>query len=151
MLGYKLALPCIFLSNVCSLEKKLSLHLTSTLQISSQSFTNVPSKSHAPSPSPPRLIRPYFCHAHASVETINQTLLISSEVRRLFCSSGMFWARWMFREAATYSTNLKEYTSSATVSKTITTQSHQKLWMTAEVWELLKSHDSSFRTGVNAA
>ncbi|KAK3533462.1 hypothetical protein QTP70_022244 [Hemibagrus guttatus] len=64
----------------------------------------------------------------------------------------------MFREAATNgdSINLEEYTASVTsyigeciddvtVSKTITTRSNQKLWMTAKVHALLKSRDSAFR------
>ncbi|KAK3567736.1 hypothetical protein QTP86_024052, partial [Hemibagrus guttatus] len=66
----------------------------------------------------------------------------------------------MFREAATNgnSINLEEYTTSVTsyidkciddvtVSKTITTRSNQKPWMTAEVCALLKSRDSAFRAG----
>ncbi|KAK3569956.1 hypothetical protein QTP86_007786, partial [Hemibagrus guttatus] len=66
----------------------------------------------------------------------------------------------MFREAATNgdSINLEEYTTSVTsyickciddvtVSKTITTCSNQKLWMTAEVRALLKLRDSAFRAG----
>ncbi|KAK3517436.1 hypothetical protein QTP70_010673 [Hemibagrus guttatus] len=70
----------------------------------------------------------------------------------------------MFREAATNgnSINLEEYTTSVTsyigkciddvtVSKTITTRSNQKLWMTAEVRALLKSRDSAFRAGDKTA
>ncbi|KAK3523934.1 hypothetical protein QTP70_016741, partial [Hemibagrus guttatus] len=70
----------------------------------------------------------------------------------------------MFREDATNgaSINLEEYTTSVTsyiskciddvtVSKTITTCSNQKPWMTAEVCALLKSRDSAFRAGVKAA
>ncbi|KAK3545720.1 hypothetical protein QTP70_011351 [Hemibagrus guttatus] len=70
----------------------------------------------------------------------------------------------MFREAATNgdSINLEEYTTSVTsyiskcindvtVSKTITTLSNQKPWMTAEVHSLLKSRDSAFRAGDKAA
>ncbi|KAK3517603.1 hypothetical protein QTP70_012957 [Hemibagrus guttatus] len=70
----------------------------------------------------------------------------------------------MFREAATNgdSINLEEYTTSVTsyigkciddvtVSKTITTHSNQKPWMTAEVRALLKSRDSAFRAGNEAA
>ncbi|KAK3571346.1 hypothetical protein QTP86_008274 [Hemibagrus guttatus] len=66
----------------------------------------------------------------------------------------------MFRETATNSDsiNLEEYTTSVTsyngkciddvtVSKTITTRSKQKPWMTAEVRALLKSRDSAFRAG----
>ncbi|KAK3550602.1 hypothetical protein QTP70_000679 [Hemibagrus guttatus] len=66
----------------------------------------------------------------------------------------------MFREAATNSDsiNLEEYTTSVTsyigkciddvtVSKTITTRSNQKPWMSAEVRALLKSRDSAFRAG----
>ncbi|KAK3530802.1 hypothetical protein QTP70_002836 [Hemibagrus guttatus] len=68
------------------------------------------------------------------------------------------WNR--FREAATNgnSMNLEVYTTSVTsyigkciddvtVSKTITTRSNQKLWMTAEVRALLKLRDSAFRAG----
>ncbi|KAK3516386.1 hypothetical protein QTP70_010501 [Hemibagrus guttatus] len=58
--------------------------------------------------------------------------------------------------------NLEEYTTSVTsyiskciddvtVSKTITTRSNQKPWMTAEVRALLKSRDSAFRAGDKAA
>ncbi|KAK3571338.1 hypothetical protein QTP86_007561 [Hemibagrus guttatus] len=58
--------------------------------------------------------------------------------------------------------NLEEYTTSVTsyigkciddvtVSKTITTCSNQKPWMTAEVHALLKSRDSAFRAGDKAA
>ncbi|KAK3510918.1 hypothetical protein QTP70_025540 [Hemibagrus guttatus] len=70
----------------------------------------------------------------------------------------------MFREVATNgdSINLEEYTTSVTshigkciddvtVSKTITTHSSQKPWMTAEVRALLKSRDSAFRAGDKAA
>ncbi|KAI5624293.1 gastrula zinc finger protein XlCGF28.1-like [Silurus asotus] len=70
----------------------------------------------------------------------------------------------MFREAATYgdSINLEEYTSSVTcyiskcvedvtISKTITTRSNQKPWMTANVRALLKQRDSAFRSGDKAA
>ncbi|KAK3541003.1 hypothetical protein QTP86_009520 [Hemibagrus guttatus] len=70
----------------------------------------------------------------------------------------------MFREAATNSDsmNLEEYTTSVTsyirkcvddvtVSKTITTRSNQKPWMTAEMHALLKSRDSAFRAGDKAA
>ncbi|KAK3530008.1 hypothetical protein QTP86_009388 [Hemibagrus guttatus] len=70
----------------------------------------------------------------------------------------------MFREVATNgdSINLEEYTTSVTshigkciddvtVSKTITTHSNQKPWMTAEVRALLKSRDSAFRAGDKAA
>ncbi|KAK3509846.1 hypothetical protein QTP70_014800, partial [Hemibagrus guttatus] len=66
----------------------------------------------------------------------------------------------MFREAATngHSINLEEYTTSVTsyvgkciddvtVSKTITTCSNQKPWMTAEVRALLKLRDSAFKAG----
>ncbi|KAK3528504.1 hypothetical protein QTP70_000580 [Hemibagrus guttatus] len=66
----------------------------------------------------------------------------------------------MFREAATNgdTTDLEEYMSSVTsyiskcindvtVSKSITTHSNQKPWMTAKVYVLLKSRDSAFRTG----
>ncbi|KAK3511590.1 hypothetical protein QTP70_011216 [Hemibagrus guttatus] len=66
----------------------------------------------------------------------------------------------LFREAATNgdSINLEEYTTSVicyigkcidemTVSKTITTRSNQKPWMTAEVRALLKLRDSAFRAG----
>ncbi|KAK3521232.1 hypothetical protein QTP70_001229 [Hemibagrus guttatus] len=68
------------------------------------------------------------------------------------------------REAATNgdSINLKEYTTSVTshigkciddvtVSKTITTRSDQKPWMTAKVHALLKSRDSAFRAGEKTA
>ncbi|KAK3536389.1 hypothetical protein QTP86_008850 [Hemibagrus guttatus] len=70
----------------------------------------------------------------------------------------------MFSEAATNgnSINLEEYTTSVTsyigkciddltVSKTITTRSNKKPWMTAEVCPLLKSRDSAFRAGDKAA
>ncbi|KAI5087280.1 gastrula zinc finger protein XlCGF28.1-like [Silurus meridionalis] len=69
----------------------------------------------------------------------------------------------MFREAATNgdSINLKEYTSvtsniskcvdDVTISKTITTRSNQKPWMTANVRVLLKHRDSAFRSGDKAA
>ncbi|KAK3545229.1 hypothetical protein QTP70_002057 [Hemibagrus guttatus] len=70
----------------------------------------------------------------------------------------------MFREAATNGSSiiLEEYTTSVTsyigkciddvtVSKTITTCSNQKPWMTAEVRALLKSRDSAFRAGDKAA
>ncbi|KAK3507849.1 hypothetical protein QTP70_001424, partial [Hemibagrus guttatus] len=70
----------------------------------------------------------------------------------------------MFKEAATNgdSINLEEYTTSVTnyigkcidnviVSKTITTCSNQKPWMTAEVRALLKSRDSAFRAGDKVA
>lgn len=70
----------------------------------------------------------------------------------------------MFREAATDgdSTNLEEYASSVTsyiskciddvtTSKTITTRSNQKPWMTAEVRALLRTRDSAFRAGNKAA
>ncbi|KAK3536422.1 hypothetical protein QTP86_008869 [Hemibagrus guttatus] len=63
-------------------------------------------------------------------------------------------------EAATkiYTTDLEEYTSSVTsymsnciddvtISKSITTRSNRKLWMTAKVRALLKSRDSAFRAG----
>ncbi|KAK3548823.1 hypothetical protein QTP70_020713 [Hemibagrus guttatus] len=66
----------------------------------------------------------------------------------------------MFREAATNgdTTDLEEHTSSVTsyiskciddvtISKSITTRSNQKLWMTAKVCALLKSRDSAFRAG----
>ncbi|KAK3570014.1 hypothetical protein QTP86_009166 [Hemibagrus guttatus] len=66
----------------------------------------------------------------------------------------------MFRGAATNgdSINLEEYTTSltsyiskciddVTISKTITTHSNQKPWMTAEVCALLKSRDSTIRAG----
>ncbi|KAK3539575.1 hypothetical protein QTP70_010270 [Hemibagrus guttatus] len=67
----------------------------------------------------------------------------------------------MFREAATNgdTTDLEEYTSSVTskyiskciddvtISKSITTRSNQKQWMTAKVCVLLKSRDSAFRAG----
>ncbi|KAK3524991.1 hypothetical protein QTP86_012202 [Hemibagrus guttatus] len=69
----------------------------------------------------------------------------------------------MFREAATKSNciNLEEYTTSVTsyigkcindvtVSKTTTTRSNQKLWMTAEVCAL-KLRDSAFRAGDKVA
>ncbi|KAK3570992.1 hypothetical protein QTP86_033394, partial [Hemibagrus guttatus] len=65
-----------------------------------------------------------------------------------------------FREVATngHSINLEEYTTSVTncigkciddvtVSRTITTRSNQKPWMTVEVHALLKSRDSAFRAG----
>ncbi|KAI5092236.1 putative nuclease HARBI1 [Silurus meridionalis] len=70
----------------------------------------------------------------------------------------------MFREAATNSDfiNLEEYTSTVTsyigkcidnviISKTITTHSNQRLWMTAKVCVLLKSRDSAFRAGDKTA
>ncbi|KAK3537570.1 hypothetical protein QTP70_014366 [Hemibagrus guttatus] len=58
----------------------------------------------------------------------------------------------------TMTINLEEYTTSVTgyigkciddvtVSKTVTTCSNQKPWMTAEVCALLKSRDSAFRAG----
>ncbi|KAK3570813.1 hypothetical protein QTP86_027627, partial [Hemibagrus guttatus] len=66
----------------------------------------------------------------------------------------------MLREAATKgnTTDLEEYTSSVTsyigkciddvtISKSITTRSNQKPWMTAKVHALLKSRDSAFRAG----
>ncbi|KAK3545782.1 hypothetical protein QTP70_012759 [Hemibagrus guttatus] len=66
----------------------------------------------------------------------------------------------MFREAETNSDsiNLEEYMTSVnsyvskcindvTISKTITTRSNQKPWMTAKVRALLKSRDSAFRAG----
>ncbi|KAK3510333.1 hypothetical protein QTP70_002152 [Hemibagrus guttatus] len=66
----------------------------------------------------------------------------------------------MFREAATKgnTTDLEKYTLSVTsyiskciddmtVSKSITTRSNQKPWMTAKVRVLLKSRDSAFRAG----
>ncbi|KAK1788023.1 hypothetical protein P4O66_016497 [Electrophorus voltai] len=63
-----------------------------------------------------------------------------------------------FKEAATDTVNLEEYTASVTgyiskciddvtVSKTIITCPNQKLWMTAEVRVLLRTRDSSFRAG----
>ncbi|GAA6109013.1 uncharacterized protein LOC113663549 isoform X1, partial [Tachysurus ichikawai] len=68
------------------------------------------------------------------------------------------------REAATNgdSVNLEEYTSAVTsyigkciddvtVSKTITTRSNQKPWMTANVRTLLRTRDLAFRTGDRAA
>ncbi|KAK3516048.1 hypothetical protein QTP70_003785 [Hemibagrus guttatus] len=64
----------------------------------------------------------------------------------------------MFREAVTNSDsiNMEQYTISVTsyinkctdnvtVSRTLTTRSNQKPWMTAEVCALLKSRDSAFR------
>ncbi|KAI5625328.1 gastrula zinc finger protein XlCGF28.1-like [Silurus asotus] len=70
----------------------------------------------------------------------------------------------MFREAATNgdSINLEEYTSSVTsyiskcvddvtISKTITTRSNQKPWITANVRALLKQRDSAFRSGDKTA
>ncbi|KAK3537988.1 hypothetical protein QTP70_026507, partial [Hemibagrus guttatus] len=70
----------------------------------------------------------------------------------------------MFREAATNgdTTDLEEYTSSVTsyiskcidevtISKSITTRSNQKPWMTAKVHALLKSRDSAFRAGAKDA
>ncbi|KAI5102820.1 gastrula zinc finger protein XlCGF28.1-like [Silurus meridionalis] len=70
----------------------------------------------------------------------------------------------MFREAATNgdSINLEGYTSSVTsyiskcvddvtISKSITTRSNQKPWMTANVRALLKQRDSAFRTGDKVA
>ncbi|KAK3549664.1 hypothetical protein QTP86_006540 [Hemibagrus guttatus] len=70
----------------------------------------------------------------------------------------------MFREAATNgdSINLEEYTTletsyigkcinDMTVSKTITTRSNQKPWMTAEVRALLKSRNSAIRAGDKVA
>ncbi|KAF7697681.1 hypothetical protein HF521_004191 [Silurus meridionalis] len=70
----------------------------------------------------------------------------------------------MFREAATNgdSINLEEYTSSVTsyisksvddvtISKTITTRSNQKPWMTANVHALLKQRDSAFSLGDKTA
>ncbi|GAA6075769.1 piezo-type mechanosensitive ion channel component 1-like, partial [Tachysurus ichikawai] len=70
----------------------------------------------------------------------------------------------IFREAATNgdSVNLEEYTSAVTsyigkcindvtVSKTITTRSNQKPWMTANVRALLRTRDLAFRTGDRAA
>ncbi|KAI5088080.1 gastrula zinc finger protein XlCGF28.1-like [Silurus meridionalis] len=69
----------------------------------------------------------------------------------------------MFREAATNgdSINLEEYTSTVTsyiskcvddvtISKTITTRSNQKPWITANVHVLLKQRDSAFRSGDKA-
>ncbi|KAK3563208.1 hypothetical protein QTP86_018266, partial [Hemibagrus guttatus] len=66
----------------------------------------------------------------------------------------------MFREAATNgdTTDLEEYTSSVTnyiskciddvsISKSITTRSNQKPWMTTKVCALLKSRGSAFRAG----
>ncbi|KAK3542272.1 hypothetical protein QTP86_021989 [Hemibagrus guttatus] len=66
----------------------------------------------------------------------------------------------MFRKAATKgdTTDLQEYTSSVTsyiskciddvtISKSITTRSNQKPWLTAKVCVLLKSRDSAFRAG----
>ncbi|KAK3550603.1 hypothetical protein QTP70_000685 [Hemibagrus guttatus] len=66
----------------------------------------------------------------------------------------------MFREAATNgdTTDLEEYASSVTsyiskciddvtISKSITTRSNQKPWMTTKVRALLKSRDSAFRAG----
>ncbi|KAK3538108.1 hypothetical protein QTP70_029820, partial [Hemibagrus guttatus] len=66
----------------------------------------------------------------------------------------------IFSEAATNgdTTDLEEYTSSVTsyiskciddmtISKSITTCSNQKPWMTAKVHALLKSRDSAFRAG----
>lgn len=71
---------------------------------------------------------------------------------------------FIFREAETTSNsiNLVDYTASLTSyinkcndditdSKTITTHSNQKPWMTAVVCALLKSRDSAFRTGDKAA
>ncbi|GAA6107150.1 piezo-type mechanosensitive ion channel component 1-like, partial [Tachysurus ichikawai] len=69
-----------------------------------------------------------------------------------------------FREAATNgdSVNLEEYMSTVTsyigkciddvtVSKTITTRSNQKPWMTANVRALLRTRDLAFRTGDRVA
>ncbi|KAK3548885.1 hypothetical protein QTP70_021251 [Hemibagrus guttatus] len=66
----------------------------------------------------------------------------------------------MFREAATKgdTTDLEEYISSetsyiskciddVTISKSITTRSNQKSWLTTKVRALLKSRDSAFRAG----
>ncbi|MCJ8729503.1 hypothetical protein PDJAM_G00107090 [Pangasius djambal] len=70
----------------------------------------------------------------------------------------------MFREAATDGdfTDLEEYATSVTsyiskcidnvtVSKTITSRSNQKPWMTAEVRALLRTRDSAFRAGDKVA
>ncbi|KAK3505960.1 hypothetical protein QTP70_018981 [Hemibagrus guttatus] len=70
----------------------------------------------------------------------------------------------MFREAATNgnSINMEEYTTSVTryiskcidymtISKTITTCSNQKLWMTLKVHALLKLRVSAFRAGDKTA
>ncbi|KAI5621007.1 hypothetical protein C0J50_19433 [Silurus asotus] len=70
----------------------------------------------------------------------------------------------MFREASTIGDfiNLEEYTSTVTsyigkciddvtISKTITTCSNQKPWMTAKVRAVLKTRDSAFRTGDKTA
>ncbi|KAI5085414.1 hypothetical protein C0J45_23128, partial [Silurus meridionalis] len=70
----------------------------------------------------------------------------------------------MFTEAATNGDfiNLEEYTSTVTsyigkciddvtISKTITTRSNQKPWMTAKVCALLKTRDSAFRAGDKTA
>ncbi len=70
----------------------------------------------------------------------------------------------MFKEAATYNnhTDLQEYTETVTayikkcmddvtVTKTITTRTNQKPWMTAEVRGLLKTRDEAFRSGDKAA
>ncbi|GAA6071252.1 uncharacterized protein LOC117746276 [Tachysurus ichikawai] len=70
----------------------------------------------------------------------------------------------IFREAATNgdSVNLEEDTASVTsyigkciddvtVSKTITTRSNQKLWMTAKLCALLRTRDLAIRTGDRAA
>ncbi|KAK3525553.1 hypothetical protein QTP86_034852, partial [Hemibagrus guttatus] len=66
----------------------------------------------------------------------------------------------IFRESATngVTTDLEEYTSSetnyiskcineVTISKSITTRSNQKPWMTTKVRALIKSRDSAFRVG----
>ncbi len=70
----------------------------------------------------------------------------------------------MFKKTATYNnhTDLQEYTETVTayiknciadgtVTKTITTRSNQKLWMTAEILGLLKTRDEAFRSGDKAA
>ncbi|KAK3523558.1 hypothetical protein QTP70_002468 [Hemibagrus guttatus] len=131
-------LPSILLSNICSLDNKLNyIRLQRTRQLPAY--------------------RPLIRRSKLVLKQVRTwpAGVISALQDCFECTN---WD--MFREAATNgkTTDLEEYTSSVTsyiskciddvtISKSITTHSNQKPWMTAKVHVLLKSRDSAFQAG----
>ncbi|KAK3560578.1 hypothetical protein QTP86_010916 [Hemibagrus guttatus] len=130
------ALSSIILPNVCSLDNKLDYI---RLQRTTRSYRPLVRRSKP-------VLKQVKTWPAGAISALQD------------CFECTDWNR--FREAATNgnSMNLEVYTTSVTsyigkciddvtVSKTITTRSNQKPWMTAEVRALLKLRDSAFRAG----